>query len=521
MHALPSLALLLFTLVPFSLGAQQSTDTVSVLIRNGTVYDGSGSPGRIRDVGISGARISFVGDADRAGVHGAREIDAEGLIVAPGFVDPHTHATGDLRSSRREPRENANFLMQGVTTVVVGNDGGGPVDVAATRDAYQRPGIGTNAAILVGFGSVRREVMQNRDGAPSSEELERMRRLVDQAMHDGAVGLSSGLFYSPQSFAETDEVVALARVAARHGGNYDTHLRDESTYTIGLVGAVREAIEIGRRAELPVNISHIKALGVDAWGLSDSVLAVIRAARADGTQVTADQYPYEASGTSIEAALLPRWAQAGGTEQLLVRLADSETRDRIVSEMRENLRRRNGPDAVLITRGDQQDLIGKTLAEIASERELDPIHAAIEIITAGGAGIGSFNMNEDDIRTFMRAEFVMTGSDGSDGHPRKYGTYPRKIRRYVLDEGVISMARMIEASAAQPARVFGLEDRGTIEVDAFADVAVFDPRTIRDEATFVNPTRLAVGMRYVLVNGVFAVDGGEPTGTLAGRVLSR
>lgn len=495
-------------------------DTVSVLIRGGAVYDGSGAAAIVQDIGIRDDRIVFVGNAAAEDVHGRREIDASGLIVSPGFVDPHTHALEDLRSPRRDPRENANYLMQGVTTVVVGNDGGGPVDVSGTRADLERPGIGTNAALLVGFGEVRREVMGNRDGAPTPEELGRMRTLVARAMQDGAVGLSTGLFYSPQSFAETDEVAELAKAAGEYGGVYDSHLRDESTYTIGLIGAVEEAIEIGRRSGLRVNISHIKALGVDAWGLSDSVVAVIRAARAEGMPVTADQYPYEASGTSIHAALLPRWAQAGGTDSLQARFANAATRARIEAEMRENLRRRNGPAAILFTSGGQTDLIGKTLEDVAGERGLDPIDAAVEVILAGGMSIGSFNMNEDDIRRFMQAEFVMTGSDGSSGHPRKYGTYPRKIRRYVLDEPVISMERMIAASATEPARVFGLEDRGTIEVGAFADIAVFDPGAIADIATFVDPTELAVGMRYVLVNGVMAVDEGRPLGTLSGRVLS-
>ena len=514
MHALlPFIIATAFALPP-------SQDTVSVLIRGGTVYDGSGTTGIVQDVGVRDDRIVFLGDAAAEGIFGRREIDASGLIVSPGFIDPHTHALEDLRSPRREPRENANFLMQGVTTVVVGNDGGGPVDIAGTRSTFERPGIGTNAVLLVGFGEIRRAVMGDRDGAPTPTELDRMRTLVARAMQDGAAGLSTGLFYSPQSFADLDEVAELARVAGEYGGVYDSHLRDESTYTIGLVGAVEEAIEIGRRSGLRVNISHIKALGVDAWGLSDSVLAVVRAARAEGIPVTADQYPYEASGTSIHAALLPRWVQAGGADALHARFADRETRARIEEEMNENLRRRNGPDAVLFTSGAQTPLLGKTLAEVAAERGLDPIEAAIEVILAGGMGIGSFNMNEDDIRRFMQAEFVMTGSDGSGGHPRKYGTYPRKIRRYVLDEPVLTMARMIEASSGQPAGVFGLEGRGRLEVGAFADVAVFDPMTIRDMATFVNPTELAVGMRYVMVNGVLAVDEGAPTGTLSGRVLT-
>ena len=348
-----------------------------------------------------------------------------------------------------------------------------------------------------------------------------MRGLVDRAFRDGAVGLSTGLFYAPQSFSTTEEVVELARVAAAYGGTYDSHLRDESTYTIGLAGAVAEAIEIGRAADIRVNISHIKALGVDVWGESESVIEQIRAARGRGQSVTADQYPYEASGSSLSASLLPRWAQAGGRDALGERFDDPATRERLVADMRDNLRRRNGPEAMLITGGRDVSLRGKTLADVARERGLDPIEAAIEIIRSGGAGIGSFNMNEDDIVTFMQADFVMTGSDGSGGHPRKYGTYPRKIRKYVLEDGVISMARMIHASSGQPAEVFGLSGRGRITEGAFADIAVFDPATIRDEATFLEPTELATGMRFVFVNGVLSIDEGEPTHALRGRVLRR
>ena len=494
---------------------------VDVLIRGGMVHDGSGSEGAVRDVGITGDRIVFLGDAAAAGVRGRRVVDAGGLIVAPGFVDPHAHAQSDLTSTERERRENLNYLMQGVTTVVVGNDGHGTWDVAGERASMEAQGIGTNAALLVGFGSVRGEVMGMRDDLPTSGELERMKGLVDQAMRDGAVGLATGLFYAPQSFSATEEVVELAKVAAAHGGVYDSHMRDESSYTVGLAGAVEEVIEIAERAGIRANISHIKALGVDVWGQSGDIVARIREARMRGVIVTADQYPYEASGSSLHASLLPRWAQAGGQDSLFARLDDPTTRARLEEDMRDNMRRRNGPTAMLITGGRDESIRGMTLAQVAEARGLDPIDAAIEIIRDGGAGIGSFNMNEDDVRTFMQAEFVMTGSDGSDGHPRKYGTYPRKLRTYVLDEGVISMARMIRASSAQPAEVFGLTGRGRIAVGAYGDVAVFDPETVRDEATFLEPTLLATGMRYVLVNGRFAVDGGEPTGGLYGRVLRK
>ncbi len=508
-------------LLALALTPPTAPDTVAILIRNGTVYDGSGAEAVRADVGVDGDRIVFVGDARAADVHGRREIDAHGLIVAPGFIDPHTHADGDLGAEERGPRENLNYLMQGVTTVVVGNDGHGTFDIATQRAAHEGRGIGTNSALLVGFGAVRQEVLGMRDAAPTPAELDRMRALVEQAMKDGALGLSSGLFYTPQNFSATPEVVELARVAARYGGIYDTHLRDESSYGIGFLGALAEAIDIGRQAGMPVNISHIKALGVDVWGQADSALALIRAARAEGIRVTADQYPYDASGSSLSASLLPRWAQAGGNDSLLARMDHPGTRARLVADMRDNLRRRNGPEALLITGGRDLALRGKTLAQIAQERRADPVEAALDIIRAGGAGVGSFNMSEADIETFMKADFVMTGSDGSDGHPRKYGTFPKKIREFVLDRPVLSMARMIHASTAMPAEMLGLEGRGGLATGAFADVAVFDPATIRDEATFLAPTKLATGMRYVLVNGVLAVDGGVPQHTLSGRTLMR
>jgi N-acyl-D-amino-acid deacylase len=508
-------------LLAISAVTMPQADTIPLLIRNGTVYDGTGAEAVQTDIGIDGDQIVFVGDADAEDMHGLREIDASGLIVTPGFIDPHAHSAGALASDERGPREQLNYLMQGVTTVVTGNDGGGTYEIAEARQEMESPGIGTNAALLVGFGSIRSDVMGSRDEAPTPTELERMKSMVDRAMQEGAVGMSTGLFYAPQSFSTTEEVIELAKVAASYGGTYDTHMRDESSYSIGLLGAVGEALRVGREADITVNISHIKALGVDVWGQSQQVIEMIRAARAQGQRVTADQYPYEASGSSLNSSLLPRWAQAGGRDSLMARFEDPDTRARLELDMINNLRRRNGPDAILITGGDDESIRGMTLTQVAIERRQDPLQAAIEIIKEGGAGIGSFNMNESDITAFMAAEFVMTGSDGSGGHPRLYGAYPKKIRQYVLEEGVISMARFVHASSGQPAEAFGLEGRGKIEEGAFADIAVFDPETITDRSTFLAPRELAVGMIYVIVNGELAVDGGEPTHTLSGRVLGR
>ena len=499
-------------------GARAQTRSADVLITGGTVYDGSGRPGRVADVALRGDRIVFVGDAREAGWRATRTIDAKGLIVAPGFIDPHTHTAGDLSAAAR--RGNVPYLMQGVTTVATNNDGGGATDVGQLLAKWDSAGIGTNALVYVPQGSVRGKVLGMSDRAPTSAELTQMEQMVDRGMREGAFGMSTGLYYAPGSYATTEEVIALAKVAAAHGGIYDTHQRDESSYTIGLIGSVQEVLRIGREAKIPVHFSHIKALGTDVWGLADSVIALITAAQKEGIVVTADQYPYDASGTSLGASLLPRWAEAGGRDSLLHRIADPATHERLVAEMRENLRRRGGAASLLITSKAQTNLHGKRLDAIAAERGLEPVEAALEIIrTVGDQGVASFNMNGKDIETFMKAPFVTTGSDGSDGHPRKYGTFPRKIRDYVLDKLVLTMARAIQASSAQTAHDLGIVQRGVLEPGWFADVIVFDPATIRDESTYTEPEKLAVGMRWVFVNGTVAVEQGRATGAMAGKAL--
>ena len=288
-------------LLPALLGAQQRVD---ILIRGGTVVDGSGAPRRRADVGVTAYRIAFIGDAAASRVTAARTIDATGLIVAPGFIDPHTHTQADLSSPERHA--NLAYLVQGVTTVITNNDGGGSIEIGRMLDGWRKGGIGTNAAVYIGQGSVRGAVLGMSASAPTPAQIDSMRAIVARGMDQGAIGMSTGLYYAPGSYASTDEVIELAKVAAAKGGLYDSHLRDESSYTIGLVGAVNEAIRIGREAHLPIHISHIKALGTDVWGQSDSVIGIIRKARASGVDVTADQYPYTASGTSLGASLLPR-----------------------------------------------------------------------------------------------------------------------------------------------------------------------------------------------------------------------
>jgi N-acyl-D-aspartate/D-glutamate deacylase len=503
---------------PALLAAQERVD---LLVRGGRVIDGTGTPARNADVGIRGDRIVFVGDAAARQVTGARVIEARGMVVAPGFIDPHTHTYGDLQSDRADRRRNAAYLVQGVTTVVTGNDGGGPADVAEHFARYARVGIGTNAALFVGFGTIRGKVLGPSSAPADAAQLARMRELVAEGMRGGALGLSTGLYYAPQSYATTEEVIELAKVASGAGGIYDSHLRDESSYTIGVVGAVQEAIRIGREARLPVHIAHLKALGVDVWGRADSIVAVITAARAAGQQVTADQYPYTASGSGVGASLLPRWAEAGGRDSLRRRSQDPATRERLLADMRDNLRRRNGAKSLLITDAGRRELVGKTLEAIAAARGVEPVIAALDIVLTGDASVASFNMNEADIVRLMQAPFVFTGSDGSDGHPRKYGTYPKKLREYVLEKRVLSLEAFVQRSSHEVAKALGIPERGTLAAGQFADVVVFDPAAVRDRSTYEAPTELATGMSWVLVNGVVVVENGRVVDVLAGRAVTR
>lgn len=504
---------LLLTFAAAAAGAAPAPPTVDLLIRGGTVYTGSDPP-FTGDVAIVGGRIEAVGR--RLAGPARRIVDAKGMVVAPGFIDPHSHVGDDLASPDASIRLIPAFLMQGVTTAFIGNDGGGDPEVAGTLGAAAKRPVGINFATYVGFGAVRGQVVGEADRAPTPEELDRMRGLVAAAMCQGALGLSTGLFYAPQSFAKTGEVVALAREAGRRGGVYDSHIRDESSYTIGLAAAVDEAIAIGREAGLPVNISHIKALGVDVQGQAPAIVARIESARRAGLRVTADQYPWSASGTSLAAALVPGWAQDGGRDALLRRFDDPASSPRLRADMAENMRRRGGAAALLITQGEFK---GRTLAEIALSRREEAVAAAMAVIRSGDPAVASFNQSEPDIRTFMRQPWVMTGSDASAGHPRTYGSFARKYAKYVVADRVLTLRQFIERSSTLTADTFGLAGRGRLKPGAHADLIVFDPRSYAARATYEQPTLAAAGMRTVVVNGILAVDQGVLTGEAAGRAL--
>jgi len=497
-----------------------------LVIRGARIFDGSSSDSVLGDVVIRGDRIVFVGQNSGERFRARRTLEGTGLIAAPGFIDPHTHPDGLGPAKDDEGRLVTPWLMQGVTSVFVGVDGAGPPghanDVGGFFDDLSRRPTGVNVATYVGFGAVRARVLGDDSRAPSATELARMRALVARGMCDGALGLSTGLFYAPQSFATTDEVVALARVAAEYGGIYDSHLRDESSYTIGLLAAVEEAIKIGRDAAVPVHVAHIKALGVDVQGKSTEVIALIEAARQRGQNVTADQYPWNASGTSLEAALIPRWAFEGGRARMLSRLNDPALNTRLQSEMTDNLRRRGGAAALMpVAPGHPWSAL--PLSEIADRWGVAPLEAALRIIREQPEDTAaiSFNMADEDIERFMRQPWVVTSSDGSSGHPRMYATFPRKYSVYVNEKHVLTLAEFINASSGRTCDQFGLDHRGHLRPGDFADVVVFDPLRYRPLADYAHPAVAAQGVVWVLVNGQIAVEQGKLTGITAGRALRR
>ncbi len=499
-----------------------------IVLVGGTVIDGTGSDRFRADVAIRGDRILAMSrsDVERAGA--VRVIDVTGKIVAPGFIDIHSHLDPLLRLPEGESK-----ARQGVTTVVGGPDGGGPWPMKAYLDSAASLGVGINVAMLVGHNTIRRQVLGMEDRAPTAAELTEMQGMVRQAIAEGAWGLSTGLKYLPGAFSDVDEVVALAEVAGEAGGIYTSHLREEG---LGLLAAVSEAIEIGRRADLTIVLTHHKVVGEPTWGASERTLAMVDSANAAGQKIRIDQYPYTASYTGI-GILMPPWAMAGGNEAFFERLDQPMLRDSIVDGIVFNLvNDRGGNDLsrvqfALVSW--MPELEGRTLRDWADMRGLPPTmetgaELVIEAIRRGGASAIYHVMDEADVEAIMRHPMTAIASDGrlvqpGEGHPhpRWYGTFPRVLGEYVRDKGVLTLEDAVRKMTSLPADHMGMLERGILSRGMIADIVVFDPETVADRSTFEDPHQYPAGIDFVIINGVVAVDNGVFDDARAGRILRR
>jgi len=547
--------LLIITVLLCSAFAFAQQPQFDVLIRNGHIIDGAGSPWYSGDVGIRSGRIAAIGNL--AGATAKQTIDARGRVVAPGFIDMLGQSDATILVNPHLPSK----IFQGITTEITGEGGSAaPLSdyiIAADRLSYEhlqitpdwrnfeqyfarleKQGIGINLASYVGATQVRRMVLKDDNRAPSPAELDQMRALVRDAMQQGAVGVSTSLQYAPAPYASTEELIALAKEASRFGGIYATHMRNEGN---GVLKALDEAIQIGREAKIPVEVWHLKAAGKPNWGRMPEIVAKIEAARASGIDISADTYAYPAWFNSF-SAIVPPWAHDGGDARMIERLKDPATRAKIRAEMEDpksdwdnEWQEAPGPDAFLIAVVQNPKLLplqGKRLTEVAHMWNKDPIDAAFDLLIEdqGFTMVAVFAMSEPDVAMALMQPWTSVDNDSQgtapDGllgkehpHPRAYGTFPRVLRKYVREEKKLRLEEAIRKFSALPAQRMRLTDRGVLKQGMWADVVVFDPEKVTDKATFEEPNQLSVGMDYVLVNGMAVISDGKATDALPGKVL--
>jgi N-acyl-D-amino-acid deacylase len=532
-----------------------AADQFDLIIHNGHIIDGTGSPWYGADIGIRQGRIAAIGLLSQA--RARKTIDAHGMVVAPGFIDMLGQSELTMLVDPRLPSK----IFQGITSEITGEgESVAPLNDTMIRehqpeyDHYaikrdwrtlrqyfarlQRQGMGINLGTYVGAASVREMVIGYGNRAPTAEELQRMQELVAQSMQEGALGLSTALQYPPAPYAQTDELIALAQTAARYGGIYATHMRSEGNAEMA---ALDETFRIGTEAHIPIEIFHLKVSGRSNWGKAGQVIARIDAARAQGIDVAADTYAYTAWENSF-SAFIPPWAHEGGTEAFIERLKDPATRERIRQEMLSVSDRLDnewqaisGAQDILITSVNNKELLkyqGRRISELAQEWHEDPIDTICDLLIRDRAGtnVAVFGMDEPDVRQVLQQPWVSVDNDASgaapDGilgserpHPRAYGTFPRILRQYVREQQLLTLPEAIRKFSALPAQREHLADRGVLKQGMWADIVVFDPQSIHDVASYEQPNQLSVGMQYVLVNGVPVIERGSMTGALPGRVL--
>jgi len=528
MHKLTWLAASLLA-VAIAACSDERTDgpAADLLLRGGLLVDGSGGKPYTADVAVADDKIVFIGDSAKAGVRASETIDAAGRWIVPGFIDMHSHAELDLDYGR----DAAPYLHQGISTVVLGADGAGKPGIAARLSRWEMTGIGVNGLLYIGHGAIRSEVMGREDRAPTAVELDEMRTLVRQGMEDGAFGLSTGLFYVPGTYAGTEEVIELAKVAAEFpGAIYDTHDRDlGAAYEgVGYDASVQEGIRIGEESGTRVIFSHFNLQGAHNRGRADAGARYINDARARGIDVWAAQHPYTATQSSLRSYTIPSWAAAGGDEAMLARFDDAEDSERIDQAIYEMLEIRGGADKILIV-DERPELNGKTLAQFSKERELAVHEAVRTILRDGNAAVMNLDLyDHDNTRRLATEPWMMTCTDGRTPrpdqpitHPRTYGAFPMKFRLFVTEEEILAPEFIIRGFTGLAADFLRLEQRGYLREDYYADLVVLDPDSYRDRATYESPRQLSEGVEHVLVNGQFAIRAGDLTGELPGRAIRR
>lgn len=500
---------------------------VDTLIRGGLLIDGSGSAPNVADIGISGDRISFIGDASSEGVSGREIIDARNRWVTPGFIDMHSHAELSLDYGR----DAAPYLYQGITTAVLGTDGDGAANVGDILGAWESAGIGINGLLYVGHGAVREEAMGRENRAPTTSEFLVMSELVRQAMREGAFGLSTGLFYVPGTYATTEEVIELTRVAAEfEGAIYDTHDRDLGAVFggVGFDASVKEGIRIAEEAGVRAIFSHFNPQGAHNYGRADVAARYINDARQRGVDVWAAQHPYTATQSTLRSYLVPAWAASGGHAAMVERFDDTEQNERIVAAMQEMLKIRGGAEKIWLV-DDRPEINGITLAQYAAENEMSVAETVQAILRVDNATVMNLELYDfDNTRRLAQEEWMMTCTDGRTprpdqaiSHPRTFGAFPMKFRSFVVDEPMLSEEFVIRSFTGLAADFLRLPDRGYLRESYVADIVVIDPKSFRDRASIEQPRLLSEGVELVLVGGQVAIKDGALSGTLAGTAIRR